>query len=455
MAKTILVLAANPKDTSRLRLDQEIREIENGLQRASKRDEFVLKQVWAVRRRDFRRAMLDLKPNIVHFCGHGSEDGIAFEDDNGSAQFVSAEALSGFFELFADTVECVVLNACYTEVQAEAIAEHVPYVIGMSKSIGDTAAVEFSIAFYDALGAGMSIEFAYKLACNSIQIADLPENSVPVLKSKRDHSEQISRQDILPHTDENSSEKYTMLATSGRPALILLLIDVGYHMQKYIDDIPSIEIVNNALAALLQAMIFQSISGSRILPRYHVGCYTYGSSVRDLYGGILSIDRIASIGMPNLYPTDETGDTFEAFFYIENVLKAEINRYHNCPAPLVCHISAGEYPCKNPESVANRIKGMSVNDGEVLIENILIDTESVLIPTNRTRQWAGIRDENELAKSYARQLFRMSSIIPESYRERLVEAGYNLSPNAKMLYPGTQVEMIELGFVTPVSTRMS
>jgi len=98
MAKTILILAANPKNTPRLRLDQEVREIDNGLQRAQRRDEFILKQVWAVRRSDFRRAMLDLKPNIVHFCGHGSgEEGIAFEDENGQAKLVSTEALSGFF----------------------------------------------------------------------------------------------------------------------------------------------------------------------------------------------------------------------------------------------------------------------------------------------------------------------------------------------------------------------
>jgi hypothetical protein len=185
MTKTILVLAANPKNTPRLRLDQEVREIDNGLQRARRRDEFILKQVWAVRRSDFRRAMLDLKPNIVHFCGHGSgEDGIAFEDENGLAKLISTEALSGFFELFADTVECVVLNACYSEVQAEAIAKHIPYVIGMNKAIGDTAAIEFAVAFYDALGAGESFEFAYKLACNAIQLAGTPENLTPTLKPK-------------------------------------------------------------------------------------------------------------------------------------------------------------------------------------------------------------------------------------------------------------------------------
>jgi len=185
MTKTILILAANPKDTSRLRLDQEVREIDNGLQRARRRDEFILKQVWAVRRSDFRRAMLDSKPNIVHFCGHGlGEEGIAFEDENGQAKLISTEALSGFFELFADTVECVVLNACYSEVQAEAIAEHIPHVIGMNKAIGDTAAIEFAVAFYDALGAGESIEFAYKLAYNAIQWTGIPEHLTPILKSK-------------------------------------------------------------------------------------------------------------------------------------------------------------------------------------------------------------------------------------------------------------------------------
>jgi len=78
----------------------------------------------------------------------------------------------------------VVLNACYSERQAEAIVKHIPHVIGMKKAIGDAAAIEFAVAFYDALGAGKSIEFAYKLACNAIQWAGIPEHLTPVLKLK-------------------------------------------------------------------------------------------------------------------------------------------------------------------------------------------------------------------------------------------------------------------------------
>lgn len=170
--KKILILAANPKGTSPLRLDEEVREIDEGLRRASKRDEFLLEQRWAVRSRDVQRAMLDVQPQIVHFSGHGEGDeGLAFEDETGQTKFVDAEALAGLFELFADQVECIILNACYSEVQADAITRHINYVIGMNRAIGDKAAIAFAVGFYDALGAGRPVEFAHKSGCVAIRLS--------------------------------------------------------------------------------------------------------------------------------------------------------------------------------------------------------------------------------------------------------------------------------------------
>ncbi len=185
IVKKILILAANPKNSTPLRLDEEVREIDAGLTRAKNRDQFELEQKWATRPRDVQRAMLDLNPQIVHFSGHGVGDGgLALEDETGQATLVSTEALAGLFELFAEQVECVLLNACYSEVQSEAIAQHIPYVIGMSQTVGDNAAREFAVGFYDALGAGKSIEVAYKFGCNSIRMAGIPEELTPVLKKK-------------------------------------------------------------------------------------------------------------------------------------------------------------------------------------------------------------------------------------------------------------------------------
>jgi CHAT domain len=155
-----------------------------------------------------RRALLDCCPQIVHFSGHGvgTEDsgneplsaqklsvvadtdtepeGLMFEDETGQPKLVSGEAIANLFALFSDQVECVVLNACYSEVQAKAIVQHIPYVVGMRRAIGDKAAIEFAIAFYDALLAGRSVEFAYKLGCNAIQMGGIPEHLTPVLKQK-------------------------------------------------------------------------------------------------------------------------------------------------------------------------------------------------------------------------------------------------------------------------------
>jgi hypothetical protein len=183
--RTILILAANPKGTQPLRLDEEVKKIDQGLERAKKRDQFKLVQKWAVTDDDLRRALLDNEPEIVHFSGHGSgADGLAFEDDTGQIQLISGDSLARLFELCSDTVKCVVLNACYSEAQADAIANHINYVVGMKNAIGDEAAVKFAVGFYDAVGAGRDVEKAFKFGCSAIDLKGIPEYLTPVLKKK-------------------------------------------------------------------------------------------------------------------------------------------------------------------------------------------------------------------------------------------------------------------------------
>ncbi|MCP4695925.1 MAG: CHASE2 domain-containing protein [Gammaproteobacteria bacterium] len=209
MSKTILFLAANPVNTGRLRLDGEISKIDEGLRRAKQRDVFRLEKRGAVQPNDVGRALLDIEPNIVHFSGHGEgEAGIVLEDATGQSKLVDDEALAGLFELFAGSVECVVLNACYSEAQARAIARHIPWVIGMSAAISDTAALEFAVAFYDALGAGKPFEFAYKYACQSIRMAGIPEHLTPVLEHRvTDKKEPEQPVPIAPKLKHNISDK--------------------------------------------------------------------------------------------------------------------------------------------------------------------------------------------------------------------------------------------------------
>ncbi|MCP4695372.1 MAG: CHAT domain-containing protein [Gammaproteobacteria bacterium] len=209
--QTILLLSANPLDTERLRLDVENEKIKQGLKASKYRERFSIESHQAVRAADIHRALLEHAPDIVHFSGHGEGgEGIVLEDDNGCSSLVNAEALAQLFKLFGDEVQCVLLNACYSEIQAAAIAEHIDYVIGMKRAFSDNAAISFSGAFYDAIGAGKSVEFAFKLGCVATQMQGIPENLTPALKKRS--QKPMAAAGIAPDADEHFEQFTVFLA---------------------------------------------------------------------------------------------------------------------------------------------------------------------------------------------------------------------------------------------------
>jgi hypothetical protein len=184
---TVLFLTADPSDASRLRLGEEIREVQEKLSLAKLRDRFILQQRMSIRPPDISQALLDINPEIVHFSGHGTFDGaLCIENKYGKLLPVKPEALAALFEQFTGSVNCVIINACFSIKQAEAISKHIQYVIGMNEAINDRAAISFSVGFYQALGAGRSIEEAYNLGCVQIQLENIPEHLKPVLIKNND-----------------------------------------------------------------------------------------------------------------------------------------------------------------------------------------------------------------------------------------------------------------------------
>ncbi|MDJ0898908.1 MAG: CHAT domain-containing protein [Xenococcus sp. MO_188.B8] len=163
--KKILILEANPQRD--LKLNEEIRDLQNVIERSQSERKFEIKISPALRSSDLQEAILRFEPNIIHFCGHGTvKEGLVLIDKK-----LNTEVLSSLFELFKEHLECVVLNACYSEIQADAINKHIKYVIGMNQAIRDDAAIAFSIGFYRALGYGRSFEDAFKFGKNAIQLA--------------------------------------------------------------------------------------------------------------------------------------------------------------------------------------------------------------------------------------------------------------------------------------------
>ncbi|MEA5466787.1 CHAT domain-containing protein [Leptothoe sp. PORK10 BA2] len=182
----ILFIAADPTDAVRLRLGQELRDIRIKLQLSKLRDFFVLESRESTRPDDITQAIFDIKPQIIHFSGHGLKTGeLCFEDDSGKTQSVQPDVLENLFKLFSKQVKCVILNACYSEIQAKSIAKQIPFVIGMQQAIEDKVAIAFSVGFYKALGAGRDLEDAYDFACLEIRLRGLSGHLNPVLHKKK------------------------------------------------------------------------------------------------------------------------------------------------------------------------------------------------------------------------------------------------------------------------------
>jgi hypothetical protein len=207
---TILFLSSDPTNEARLRLGEEVREIQQRLQLARLRDTFRLETRMSVRPADISQALLDMQPRILHFSGHGSAAGeLCFADELGKTKPVSPDALSSLFQQFSSTLNCVVLNACYSKIQADAIAKHIGYVVGMNQAIGDKAAIAFAVGFYQAIGGGRSIEEAYQLGRVQIALHGIPEELTPVLVMRS------------PGRPENTDTKHaTFKKSAGKKARV-------------------------------------------------------------------------------------------------------------------------------------------------------------------------------------------------------------------------------------------
>jgi len=244
---------------------------------------------------------------------------------------------------------------------------------------------------------------------------------------------------------------YLIMATQKTPALIIYLLDISGSMNRFLGSKRKIEIVQEALQATIKQMVFRSTKGGRISPRYRLAIYAYSDIVYDVLGGIVSVDEIAQLTMPDLSPQTVT-NTALAFRRAESLLKKELPKLGNCPAPLVCHMTDGEYTGDNPVPIAQRIMQMAVPDGKAMVENIFISDSILKEPITDPYSWPGITPNTQLESKYAVQLKSMSSPIPATYRAMMIESNYHLADKALMLLPGETPDLITLGFQMSAAT---
>ncbi len=248
--------------------------------------------------------------------------------------------------------------------------------------------------------------------------------------------------------------RYQRLASSKTPALIIYLLDVSASMVQPLGDRRRIDVVTECLEMIIKQMIFRSTKGGMVMPRYRIALLAYSDHVYDLLDGVKSVAEILDYGIPELSPMLTT-ETAKVFAEAEKMIKDELSRLEDCPAPLVCHLTDGEFTGEDPEPVARRLMDIEVPDGNVLLENIFISDGVLEEPIRDLNLWPGILPETPLKGEYANKLRRMSSRIPESYRMIMLEHNFHLSEEAVMLFPATSKELVAMGFQMSAATPVS
>ena len=177
-----LFLTADPLGTSRLALAEEMRKIDEKVYASEHRDQLELISTWAVRPDDLLQSFNRYRPQIVHFSGHGSKAGeLLLMGNEGFPRPISTQALKAVFKTMKDNIRLVVLNACYSKKQAEAIRQEIECVVGMNDAIGDEAAITFSASFYRALGFGRSVKEAFEQGQVALLLEGIQEEQTPEL----------------------------------------------------------------------------------------------------------------------------------------------------------------------------------------------------------------------------------------------------------------------------------
>lgn len=105
--------------------------------------------------------------------------------------------------------------------------------------------------------------------------------------------------------------------------------------------------------------------------------------------------------------------------------------------PTILHITDGESNDGNPEELAETLKQISTNDGEVLLLNLHIsasENNSIEFPSS----------ELSLPNDFAKMLFRMSSFLPQHLLDFAKEKGFSISGEAKgFMFNAETVQIVD------------
>ncbi|UWU78165.1 CHAT domain-containing protein [Bradyrhizobium huanghuaihaiense] len=180
----ILYLTADPDKAHALRVDAEVRRVQEAIRGSQYRDNLGVEYRPAANVGTLLDGLNDIAPQIVHFSGHGSAYGLAM--DSGKVGKRADESVS--FGLLAKALAAtdhpprvVVLNSCHSSGARKPLLKLGIIVISMKTSISDIGAVAFAPRFYAALAGGQSVQAAFRQGAVAVENVSITEADTPQL----------------------------------------------------------------------------------------------------------------------------------------------------------------------------------------------------------------------------------------------------------------------------------
>jgi hypothetical protein len=237
---------------------------------------------------------------------------------------------------------------------------------------------------------------------------------------------------LLP---KESAMSYLLKASRALPVLIILLLDDSASMGDALPGTSDAKYlwVERYVGIILKELLSRSteVQGQtvKVKPRYFVGVIHYGGRPRVWEGGIMDIQTAVekytnagnSLGLGGkLGGTDAKAASEAALDMVRQAIAEE--RFKNSFPPMVFHLTDGESQ-SDPSTAADQIKQLATADGNALMVNAYIGTQTSLAYTD-PKDFPGYLDVAEAGPSQDNvTLFNMSSLIPDCIHQNLVNDG--------------------------------
>lgn len=215
------------------------------------------------------------------------------------------------------------------------------------------------------------------------------------------------------------------------------------------------EKVADAINSLLYNLTIKCAKSEGVRDYYHVGVIGYGNEVGSAFGGTLSGRELAPISaiadspesieertkkvedgagrlvdqkvrFPIWFKPVANGGTpmCQAIREAQKVINQWLSQHPDCFPPIVINITDGEATDGDPLLPAQQLRELQSSDGQVLLFNVHLSSVG-------GAPFEFPDSELELPDQYAKQLFNMSSILPEHIRLAAEQEGFRVSPNSR------------------------